>query len=817
MAYYGKCIDVVIEQLDRFKPEKDIPDQFLEAASSSLQGLSPLKQAFVMEVLSGCLEYWKLLTIVVDAFYVRDGRLCLWADYSLFQVLCYLATFQLDELGFQLFCSIIKSQPTRKTCKFLRFFFNPLNLCSWIKDEWSLIYETAHVKKNWINPLMRWQPEIQELVDQLEGVSASQTAIFKTKAKVTEPKEFNLTTPRPRAIPVPEPVPTMAKPRQVPRSTYQEPKEQQQLQILKRHNRLKAEELLLRANVEELRCAMPRAHRAPPEQIPSNIGSDPGAPQSGQDRTRPEAQEEGCTGEEAAWLPSLGFQERILEHRQSLRSRGAGPGPVSPQRHAQGQPQSSTPTLWLIMPLPAGSAGLQEVGQGTETQGAAQERAWGCETSHLGELKSRTLSPKAQLPHLGTTDPRPSRPCIFLAPTWAVQCLRRPRKTLKADAALGTRDSKKKLGCPTHIQKSPKLTFYRPDNIPIKLNTAAILREGALYQKQVEKELQRVDKLVDGAGDFSEFLEWQKKMQAKAQEEQLAAGECRRLQGKLSHEEAILARQNLIQENKQKADQKKEETAELMLQCAERRLREAKSMKELVEQVTEAQKNVKVAQMKLVKGRQQIVQEVMEESREMLQRSAEAAREEQRRRCELISQLRALETQPTRKGKLVDLTQIPGYGVEGEMSVVELRERLALLRETQRREEEEKRDQIIQDKRAKSQELLNTLEQISLCRKAMGKTAAMRWEQKKAQAVTGAPSQDERVLELQRRIEERVAERRRQAAPLHLPAARTEGRQSPAQLEEPHWLELERSRERRLRALQPGDSAIAPARRLEAA
>lgn len=43
-----------------------------------------------------------------------------------------------------------------------------------------------------------------------------------------------------------------------------------------------------------------------------------------------------------------------------------------------------------------------------------------------------------------------------------------------------------------------------------------------------------------------------------------------------------------------------------MLQCAERRLQEEKSMKELVEQVNEAQKNVKVAQMKLVKGRQQI-------------------------------------------------------------------------------------------------------------------------------------------------------------------------------------------------------------------
>jgi hypothetical protein len=61
------------------------------------------------------------------------------------------------------------------------------------------------------------------------------------------------------------------------------------------------------------------------------------------------------------------------------------------------------------------------------------------------------------------------------------------------------------------------------------------------------------------------------------------------------------------------------------------------------------------------------------------------------------------------------------------MSVVELQERLALLKETQRRKEEEKRDQIIQEKRAKSQELQKTVEQISLCRAAMGRTAALRW------------------------------------------------------------------------------------------
>lgn len=70
--------------------------------------------------------------------------------------------------------------------------------------------------------------------------------------------------------------------------------------------------------------------------------------------------------------------------------------------------------------------------------------------------------------------------------------------------------------------------------------------------------------------------------------------------------------------------------------------------------------------------------------------------------------------------------QIPGYGLEGEMSIVELRERLARLKEAQQLEEEEKRDRIIQGKRAKGQELQNTLEQISLCRSAMGRSAALR-------------------------------------------------------------------------------------------
>ena len=69
----------------------------------------------------------------------------------------------------------------------------------------------------------------------------------------------------------------------------------------------------------------------------------------------------------------------------------------------------------------------------------------------------------------------------------------------------------------------------------------------------------RLERLEAGARDPSQFLEWQNKMRQADLDEKLADIERRRLEGKLSHEEAILARQTVIRENRQKVQQWKEE------------------------------------------------------------------------------------------------------------------------------------------------------------------------------------------------------------------------------------------------------------------
>uniref|UniRef100_A0A8C4V2E1 Cilia and flagella associated protein 99 n=1 Tax=Falco tinnunculus TaxID=100819 RepID=A0A8C4V2E1_FALTI len=595
MVSHGKHIAIIVQQLNKFNPENQSMEDFLNESAKMLQTLNMTEEKFVLDTLAGCIEYKPLLDVVVNAFFVQDGRYCLFSERNLYIVICYLATFQLEELGLQHFSRIVKSQDTAKMQKFLRFFFNTLYLNTWIKDEWSHFYDSEYVKENWIDLLLRWQPKVQQLIEQLTDKLNNGTTTVKT-SMVTHPKEFNLTVPRPRAIPIPLPIPVLEKRPPVPPSTYKPPKEKKQLEEIKRKNRRKAEDLLLKANADQFRCAT----------------------------MKPEKRE-------------------------------------------------------------------------------------------------------------NTHDSMNSKPAF-------------------------------------QAQKIQS----KIDNIPIKLNAAAILREDALYQRKMEQELKRIENLLRGAGDPSEFLKWQKQMRGKDLEEQLAEIECRRLQGKLSHEEAVLARQNVIQENKKKADLMREEKAELMQQYAGKRLQEQKEMRELVEQVVEGHKNAKQAKVKLQKYKQQIVQKVCEENGELLQQALEEEEEKLRKRYELIQQIRAIESLPSIRHKFVDLTETGGHGLICEMSIVELRERLALLREAQKAAEEEKREQIIHEKQAKEQLLRDKLDQISLFRAERGRAAALKQEEKKRKSQSGErPMKDERILNLEKRIVEKTMERKKQEGLLKITPQKT--------------------------------------------
>ncbi|XP_066574401.1 cilia- and flagella-associated protein 99 [Amia ocellicauda] len=642
MTSYVKLVREVLRLLDKFDPESQCVETFLGDASKTLQNVDVSEEMFVLDVFSGCIEYKKLLDIVVDAFYVRCGKNILHSQRNLFAVICYLATFLLEELGLQNFSKIVKSQDVNKMHKFLGFFFDVTNLNTWIKDEWIQIYDAPYVENNWIAPLLRWQPEMEVLTAQLSNRVALGSSPKRTAQKQTQPREFNLTKPKPRAVPLPDKIPLQEKLQPVPASTYRPPKEKQLLDEVKLKNRQKAETVLLEANTGQLRCANP--------------------------------EKSGHTKQVVS---------QIIEEREAMLKFDA--------KYSSGIPATST-----------------------------------------------------------------------------------------------------------------------TDHVPIRLNNTTILREGALYSRKVEEELRRMEQLTEGAGDSGRFLRWQQEMRERDLQQELAELERRRLAGRISHEEAVLARHRIMQRNQARAHLKKQETAELMRRYAEQRLEEEKEMRELVEQVVEGHKNTKVAKMRLQEYKQRIVQEVSEQSHEMLRQALEEAQAELSRKFELIREIRALEAVPPIRHKFVDLTETGGYALLGEMSLLELRERLARLREAEQQEEEERRDKILEEKRTKEQLLLDQLDHIALHRAALARAATLRKEKKAKSLAQKGTIKDERVVELQRKLEEKRQERRRQEESLKMKTGKGTAqshrpwKDRKQSLEEVDWTELERSLERQVLLTQPG-------------
>uniref|UniRef100_H2ZPE0 Cilia- and flagella-associated protein 99 n=1 Tax=Ciona savignyi TaxID=51511 RepID=H2ZPE0_CIOSA len=307
-----------------------------------------------------------------------------------------------------------------------------------------------------------------------------------------------------------------------------------------------------------------------------------------------------------------------------------------------------------------------------------------------------------------------------------------------------------------------------------------------------------------GAKDATEFLNWQKAVLQEDKDRELKATEHRRMLGKLSHEEAILARQNQMEENKETVSKLKVESAKMMQKYLVLRLEEEKQMRKLVEQIIEGHHNAQDARLKLKEYKQKIVQEVNAESREMMRRALEEAEMEMKRKTELIQEIRAAESVPISRQKLVDLTATAGHALLSEMSITELQERLSLLREAQKAEEDSRRDSIIQSKQEKNEKIMETIARISVHRTELSKAASMRAEKKKQleQERQDTLRQDSTLQQLKEHLQQKKEERLRRVSeaklvPTKQSAVKTSSLiREKKQLEKTRWRQLEMSQQR---------------------
>ncbi|XP_014662777.1 PREDICTED: cilia- and flagella-associated protein 99-like [Priapulus caudatus] len=580
-------------------------------------------RVFIEEVFLGCIRFSTALTMAVECFRKTRGLTRLPEGMmNLYKVLCYLLLFRFEELGEKQFSRFVQSQDPGKMYKFLTFLVDKRSIDSVLKPNWCLHFDESYVVCNMVEPLLRSKTQLQKLNLELKNKAEGKSQPNPQSKATTRMKPFQLTEPKPKIISIPEQLPTLQRMKPVPEVVYKPPAEVEQIEKAKQKNKLKAQEIFIETQKNQLRCAK---------------------------------------------------AEKSVKTQKKLKQ--------------------------IIMEK---------------------------------EAKLEFEKPKCTI-----------------------------------------------------------ITGKLNEKVPVRMNAAMVLREGAVFLKKEDEEIKKLEELEGGSRDTGSFLRWQAEMRERDVQQQLFEQERRHLQGKLSHEEAIVARRARAVSNKERAADMKREAELNIQQYWADRLQEMEVKRIQVEEVTFSQQHVKEAQEKLLLYKQNIVKQVTEEKQELMRQALEEADEAMRQKLQLIEQIRSMEATPVPPGKLVDLSDTAGTGLLCEMSIAELRERLARLRVTQLELQEARRGEI-HGKKQEKEKVLQEMQDTIMRHRERNKVASPRHQDKQIFNIRCKQTSEE-MEQLEERLQKKKAERRSLEAQLNVPQGRTDPmrfrvkKSDKEQVEEKRW------------------------------
>ena len=212
----------------------------------------------------------------------------------------------------------------------------------------------------------------------------------------------------------------------------------------------------------------------------------------------------------------------------------------------------------------------------------------------------------------------------------------------------------------------------------VKYNEAAIIREEYLIDKKNKEEEAALNKILIEKKDSKEFDRWQNEMKIKDDIIKMQEIEKRKLELELNREVASTYMQRRVQKNQLKAAEHKRQEMLNMKKKAEEKAEDIKNKKEVIKEIQKGQENAVKQKIQKTKDNQELYKNRKKEYNELNLIAQEEKKIYLDRRDDLIRQIRELEKLPIRRTTGFDPTETPGYGLLEEMSLVELRERLAL-------------------------------------------------------------------------------------------------------------------------------------------
>ncbi|KAE9034389.1 hypothetical protein PR003_g9727 [Phytophthora rubi] len=346
----------------------------------------------------------------------------------------------------------------------------------------------------------------------------------------------------------------------------------------------------------------------------------------------------------------------------------------------------------------------------------------------------------------------------------------------------------------------------------VKLTAAAILREDALHKRKKDREAALIRAYESELRDPLEFYRWQANMQQQDEANWRREVETRRLEMVQAQYDAIEAARQAKLENREVALEMKERARS---RAADREQEENelvgkyRQLTEEVKRVRDTAPREAEAQVREENARQRdALQEFLAAERE---RKAVEDAKEQAAREDLIRQIRALDRVHREYVAVFDPTETAQLGLLQEMSLAELRERLRVRHEEQKRWEESRREAILTDKQEKSADLLEKATNAARRRRATASANATARSKKKALAA--AREMEEQALrrknnlELAEKLQRQREERKQQTEKLRLEAEELATRRrflgaAKSMLEENHFDQLKCGFEREARNRQ---------------
>jgi len=305
----------------------------------------------------------------------------------------------------------------------------------------------------------------------------------------------------------------------------------------------------------------------------------------------------------------------------------------------------------------------------------------------------------------------------------------------------------------TKMQKETTIkTFHRPmpvydhSEADIKMNAATILKEEAVIKRSRQEEEDYIKQVEMNMRDSSEYEKWKKEQQDKEAIEKLELQERRRVEMQLAREAAMKAVEEKGKINKENVKVMKEISKENKKELESKIAEEVEHKKQLKETVVEARGNAEIEKQKILLENKKKHDEMRKEKKERWFMKQEEDEVEKKKKEELIRKIRELEKKPKDRTKVFDATETMGYGLLEEMSLVQLREKLDLVKLEREEEAEKKRVENIKKKEEKEVELKIKAEEIKALRQEKAKIQVEKRAQK-LQAIEDEKKLKEQVRE----------------------------------------------------------------------